>query len=117
MTSIKSVLLVVIKIIKRILKYIAVFVGSIIGMILFIILIIFLVYQYNCYSYDKFRQTKPFDSAIWQDAIPRREERGSDRSYLRCNMYRDLIKNYLHFGISYDEVVRLLGEPDDGKGE
>lgn len=98
-------------ILKFISKGVIIFVGAIISLILFIWLIVFLYNEYGDYQDNKFRNTKPFEAAIWQDIIPQNEEEYSARSYLRCNMYRDLMKNHLHFGMSYGEVVKLLGEP------
>jgi len=51
-------------------------------------------------------QDKPFDSKTWQ-AID-----GNNFSELREPMINDLMKNHLHKGMSYNEVIKLLGHPD-----
>ena len=51
-------------------------------------------------------QDKPFDSKTWQ-AID-----GNNFSELREPMLNDLMNNYLHKGMTYNEVVKLLGNPE-----
>ena len=51
-------------------------------------------------------QQKKFDSITWQ-AID-----GNNFSELREPMLNDLMNNYLHKGMKYNNIVKLLGNPE-----
>lgn len=60
-------------------------------------------YQYF-FGHNKFRDIRPFNRELWQDSL-----KAGKPDVVRCHMYRDLVKNYLHFGMPYKEVIKLLG--------
>ena len=65
-------------------------------------------------TYNKFIRTQPFDAQKWQAASKPGESLSLDarsKIFTRCYMHRDLVKNQLHFGIGYDEVIQMLGMP------
>ncbi|MFC7772977.1 hypothetical protein [Flavobacterium sp. GCM10027622] len=67
------------------------------GIIIFIIISI----SFSCDSRDK-----KFNKAGWEERI--------DGFYTnREQMVDDIIKNYLHKGMSYDKIINLLGEPEN----
>ena len=71
------------------------------GIILLIIMILFAVY-YFVYENDKFRQI-PFDSQRWLK---------SD-AYHRGWMMDDLIESKILLNRTEDQIVRILGQPDE----
>ncbi|WP_125932201.1 hypothetical protein [Thiosocius teredinicola] len=50
---------------------------------------------------------RPFDSAVWKS-----ERNSNELQPRRQHMISDLQDNYLRVGMSEDEVLALLGEPD-----
>ena len=82
----------------------------ILGMIVVIILSIAIYNKWTYYKYDKFRQSQPFDSVSWQKTVP--QEVGDSEVYTRCYMYKDLVRDYLYFGMSYEDTIKLLGPSD-----
>ncbi|MBU4449625.1 MAG: hypothetical protein KKD99_13645 [Proteobacteria bacterium] len=113
MDKLIKVVVKIIKVLAKILKWIAIFLS-----IPALYASVMLTYNYcSKLNYNKFRQAKPFDAKVWQktdvllDHIEDEEGYGNER-YTRCYMYNDLAKNYLHFNMSYTDVVKLLGESD-----
>ena len=63
-------------------------------------------------TYNKFIRTQPFDAQKWQAASkPGKAIDITNEIFTRCYMHRDLVKNQLHFDMSYDEVTKILGVP------
>ena len=84
--------------------------SAIFSIILGLILLVIIMISYSNFSNNKFRYPKPFDPVIWQQTNPQELE-GGDKIYNRCYMYKDLVKNQLHFGMDYEKVIKILGNP------
>lgn len=90
------------------------FILIVLGFVLVMVLVIAIFFTLLCggakFSYNKFRHQEKFNSVLWQ-AASEPGEAVRDDVFIRCNMYRDLVKNHLHFNMNYKEVVKLLGKP------
>ncbi len=105
--SIKKILSLTWRVIKIISFSSWVIFASILGIAILLALYLSLSCACSKISYNKFIRKIPFDHVGWQ-ASDRRTNR---ENYTRCRMYKDLIKNHLHIGMPYKEVIKLLGEP------
>jgi hypothetical protein len=78
-----------------------------------IITIMYAIWVYQDYKYSKFRKTQPFNSTLWKKAFigpDGKEDHYLEDAFDRCYMYKDLVKNHLRLHMTYEAVIKLLGD-------
>jgi hypothetical protein len=81
------------------------------------IVILFFLIAYFCIWVLPFFFLTPFDDMQFNAEVWARQAGTKDYKNPRGQMYEDLLENHLHRGITKDQVIQLLGEPDYSKSD